>query len=264
MKKLITILVLSSAMLSACEGDPEIVPRTPTEAKIRELMIGYDGKVDMNAFVTDAQRGVWVVDACDMTYTDGKVSDGSGYDGGTLINHMMLLPTGICRTFFTLMHIPGPTVYSEGDQWSVSGEMKNTLALYNPGIEESAKTANYDQYAARTTLELLYYKDGVFVMKGRQPFAYMGGQTSKGVYEDYCRVVGHIATDKATVDRYLSYISYEQYKERRRTKIRRLFLRVYGAVSALRPRFPSGRDVPVVRGRSPGECRCRPVRRKRP
>ncbi len=110
MKKLITILVLSSAMLSACEGDPEIVPRTPTEAKIRELMIGYDGKVDMNAFVTDAQRGVWVVDACDMTYTDGKVSDGSGYDGGTLINHMMLLPTGICRTFFTLMHIPGPTV----------------------------------------------------------------------------------------------------------------------------------------------------------
>ena len=38
MKKLITILVLSSAMLSACEGDPEIVPRTPTEAKIRELM----------------------------------------------------------------------------------------------------------------------------------------------------------------------------------------------------------------------------------
>ena len=123
MKKLITILVLSSAMLSACEGDPEIVPRTPTEAKIRELMIGYDGKVDMNAFVTDAQRGVWVVDACDMTYTDGKVSDGSGYDGGTLINHMMLLPTGICRTFFTLMHIPGPTVYSEGDQWSVSGEI---------------------------------------------------------------------------------------------------------------------------------------------
>ena len=86
MKKLITILVLSSAMLSACEGDPEIVPRTPTEAKIRELMIGYDGKVDMNAFVTDAQRGVWVVDACDMTYTDGKVSDGSGYDGGTLMN----------------------------------------------------------------------------------------------------------------------------------------------------------------------------------
>ena len=79
--------------------------------------------------------------------------------------------------------------------------------------QEEAKTVNYDQYAARTTLELLYYKDGVFVMEGLQPFAYMGGRTSKGVYWDYCRIVGHIATDKATVDKYLSYISYEQYKE---------------------------------------------------
>ena len=42
MKKLITILVLSSAMLSACEGDPEFVPKTSVEAKIHELMIGYD------------------------------------------------------------------------------------------------------------------------------------------------------------------------------------------------------------------------------
>ena len=31
MKKLITILVLSSAMLSACEGDPEFVPKTSVE-----------------------------------------------------------------------------------------------------------------------------------------------------------------------------------------------------------------------------------------
>ena len=38
MKKLITILVLSSAMLSACEGDPEFVPKTSVEAKIHELM----------------------------------------------------------------------------------------------------------------------------------------------------------------------------------------------------------------------------------
>ena len=134
-------------------------------------------------------------------------------DGAALMNSMMLLSNGVCRTFSVLMHIPGPIVYFEGDQWSVSSEMKNTLALYNPGIEESAKTANYDQYAARTTLELLYYKDGVFVMEGLQSFAYMGGWTSKGVYWDYCRVVGHIATDKETVDKYLSYISYEQYKE---------------------------------------------------
>ncbi|WP_290539911.1 hypothetical protein [Alistipes sp.] len=212
MKKLLTILVLSSAMLSACEGDPEFAPKTSVEAKIHELMTGYDGKIHMSAFIADAQRGVWLIDDIDITYTNGKTESGV-MDGAALMNNMMLLPNGVCRTFSALMYIPGPIVYFEGDQWSVSREMKNTLVLYNPGIEENAKTANYDQYAARTTLELLYYKDGVFVMEGLQPFAYMGGWTSEGVYSDYCRVVGHIATDKATVDRYLSYISYKQYKE---------------------------------------------------
>ncbi len=213
MKKIIIILVLSSMMLSACEGDPEIVPRTPTEAKIQELMVGYDGKIDMAAFIADTQRGVWVVDSYDTVYTNGEIRDGRGLMGGSDIYNMMLFFEGKCRIFFWLDHLPeAPDVYKE-IQWSVSDQSKNTLSLYSPRIEEEAKTINYDQYAARTTLELLYYKDGVFVMKGLQPFAYMGGWTSKGVYEDYCRVVGHIATDKATVDRYLSYISYEQYKE---------------------------------------------------
>lgn len=213
MKKVIGILAISVAvMLSACDNDPEFVPKTPTEAKIRELMVGYDGKVDMNAFVADARQGVWQIDEYDMIYTNGEVLNGRELSGGTFLDDMMLLPDGVCRIFFWLDHIPEmPDVYKE-IRWSVSDQSKNTLALYSPGIEESAKTANYDQYAARTTLELLYYKDGVFVMKGRQPFAYWGGQTSKGIYEDFCRVVGHIATDRETVDKYLSYISYEQFK----------------------------------------------------
>lgn len=210
MKKNITILVLATAMLSACEGDPEIAPRTPTEAKIRELMVGYDGKVDMNAFVADAQQGVWLIDEYDMTFTDGKTEYGD-YIGGSMIDNMMLLSDGACREFIWLDYIPGPVVYLEL-QWSVSDQAKNTLALYSPRIEEDAKTANYDQYAARTTLELLYYKDGVFVMKGMQPFGSWGGRTSEGAYKDYCMVVGHIATDRETVDKYLSYISYEQFK----------------------------------------------------
>ena len=41
----------------------------------------------------------------------------------------------------------------------------------------------------------------------------LGREDFEGCYEDYCRVVGHIATDKETVDKYLSYVSYEQYKE---------------------------------------------------
>ena len=212
MKKIIIILVLSSAMLSACDSDPEFVSKTPAEAKIQELMVGYNGKVDMNAFVADAQQGVWMIDEYDMIYTNGEVLNGRELVGGAFLDDMMLFPDGSCHTYIWLGYILGPTVYLES-QWSVSDQSKNTLSLYSPRIEAEAKTANFDQYAARTTLELLYYKDGVFVMKGRQPFAYMGGQTSKGVYEDFCRVVGHIATDKETVDKYLSYISYEQYKE---------------------------------------------------
>lgn len=213
MKRFVTMLVMSAAMLTACEGDPEIVPKTPTEAKIKELLIGYDSNVDMDAFMADVQRGVWLIDSFDITYTNGEVADGSDIDGGYHLNTMMLLPDGVCRKFWSLMYMHGPMVYSEGTQWSVSDRAKNTLDLYSPSIEESAKTANYDQYAARTTLELLYYKDGVFVMKGQQPFAYMGGWTSEGIYEDYCKIVGRVATDKETVDEYLSYMSYEQFKE---------------------------------------------------
>ena len=201
---------MSAVTLSACEGDPEIVPRTPTETKIQELMVGYDGKIDMAAFVADAQQGVWMIDEYDMIYTNGEVLNGRELVGGAFLDDMMLFPNGICRMF--RKSIPNPTVYLES-QWSVSDQSKNTLSLYSPRIEAEAKTANFDQYAARTTLELLYYKDGVFVMKGLQPFGSWGGKTSNGVYKDYCRVVGHIATDKATVDKYLSYISYEQYKE---------------------------------------------------
>ena len=73
-------------------------------------MIGYDGKIDMTVFIADAQRGVWLIDDIDITYTNGKTESGV-MDGAALMNSMMLLPTGICRTFFTLMHIPGPTVY---------------------------------------------------------------------------------------------------------------------------------------------------------
>ena len=58
MKKLITILVLSSAMLSACEGDPEFVPKTSVEAKIHELMIGYDGKIDSGTAVVKLSAAV--------------------------------------------------------------------------------------------------------------------------------------------------------------------------------------------------------------
>ena len=109
MKKMITILVLSSAMLSACEGDPEFVPKTSIEAKIHELMIGYDGKIDMAVFIADAQRGVWLIDDIDITYTNGKTESGV-MDGAAHKKSKMHLHTEKCTTFYTLKHITGKTV----------------------------------------------------------------------------------------------------------------------------------------------------------
>ena len=180
MKKLITILVLSSAMLSACEGDPEFVPKTSVEAKIHELMIGYDGKIDMAVFIADAQRGVWLIDDIDITYTNGKTESGV-MDGAALMNSMMLLPTGICRTFFTLMHIPGPTVYSEGDQWSVSGEMKNTLALYNPGIIKGQCILHFT--ADTPLIAFRIYRRAGNMHKRKECTAYTSGKKHHAIHE---------------------------------------------------------------------------------
>lgn len=187
MKNFILILFIS-AMLTACEKD----------------------QVDMDAFVADAQRGVWMIDDYDITYTNGETLNGKGFDGASNIHSMMLFPDGTCRIFMAVNFLPAIPILYQEIQWS---PLDNGLGFYSAQIEEDAKTANYAQYAAQTTLELLYYKDGAFIMKGMQPFAYWGGMTSQGIYKDYCTVVGHIATDRATVDKYLSYKSYEQYKE---------------------------------------------------
>lgn len=209
MKKIITISILSVALLTACERDADGPVRTMTEAMIEELMTDFDGGIDMDAFLADAQQGVWLVDGYDITYTNGHVEDGTKIDGPGFIYPMMLLPEGVCRKFFVLMYLPGPIVYSE-IEWSVSDRAANTLVLYSSGIEKGAEKENYDHYVARTTLELLYYRDGVFIMKGLQPFAYIGGATAEGYYEEFCTIVGRIVTDRATVDKFLSYKSYEQ------------------------------------------------------
>ena len=39
-------------------------------------MIDYDGKIDMTVFIADAQRGVWLIDDIDITYTNGKTESG--------------------------------------------------------------------------------------------------------------------------------------------------------------------------------------------
>lgn len=204
------ILVLSAAMLTACDKDSQQHFTTSTQERVGELMEDFDGRVDMDAFVADVQRGVWMIDHYDITYTNGETWDGRDIIGATYLHYMMLFPDGTCRIFLSFDFSPLIPILYQEIQWSIVDWSGNRLGLYSAQIEEDAKTAKYDQYAARTTMELLYYRDGVFIMQGMQPYASWGGLTSKGIYKDYCTVVGHIATDQATVDEYLSYLPYKK------------------------------------------------------
>ena len=213
MKRLLFTLFLTTAtLLNACESETDQGNLTPTQEKINELMAGYDGKVDMGAFLEAVQQGVWLFDSIDIIYTNGKRYDGI-MDGGRAIDPMMFMPDGECRIFLSFMSDPRiPTLY-QTIVWSVSDRKANTIELYSEEIARDAETNHFDQYAAATTLELLYYQDGVFIMKGMQPFAYDGGMTSQGIYKDHCMIYGHIATDQETVEKFRAYESYNEYRE---------------------------------------------------
>lgn len=211
MKKLSIFAVLFCTIsLSACNNtDNEF--ENPILSKVEEILNNRTSEPDLAAFLETAQTGVWLYDDLCLHYTNGETYAG-GWLGGTPIDYMMLLPGGECRIFLDLMFNPLIPMLYQKVEWSVSEQRANTLELYSEEIERSAETTHYDQYDARTTLELLYFQDGIFIMKGMQPFAYGGGMTSQGIYWDYCTIVGRIATDKETVEKYRACESYDEYR----------------------------------------------------
>lgn len=208
MKKHLINILCGLALLTACNSGSEIPTLTPEEQIIQETMGDFDGTVDMTSFVNDVQQSLWTVDRLDVSYSNGEFVSNALFDGGSVINRMMLFPDGTGRIFY---HPDDPRYepFYEEIEWSVSESLPNTIELYNPRIELEAPTANYDQHAARTTLELLSYRKGLFVMKGMQPFAYWGGRTSDGIYYDYCLISGKLVTDRKTIDTYLGYAAYD-------------------------------------------------------
>lgn len=212
MKKTFIIAILScTIVLPACESDNDNESINPTLLKVEEILNNRTSEPDLTAFLETAQTGVWKYDELCLHYTNGETYDGV-WSGGAPADYMMLLPDGECRIFLNLMFNPLIPMLYQKIEWSVSEEQPNTLELYSEKIEQDAETHHYDQYAARTTLQLLYYQDGVFIMKGMQPFAYGGGMTSKGIYKDYCTFIGHIDTDEETVAEYLGCELYEEYR----------------------------------------------------
>lgn len=195
--------------MTACNSGSEIPTLTPEEQIIQETMGNFDGPVDMTSFVNDVQQSLWTVDRLDVSYSNGEFVSNALFDGGSVINRMMLFPDGTGRIFHFPDYDPLKPPFYEEIEWCVSESLPNTIELYSPRIELEAPTANYDQHAARTTLELLGYREGHFVMKGMQPFAYWGGRTSEGIYYDYCLISGKLVTDRETIDTYLGYEEYD-------------------------------------------------------
>lgn len=209
MKKHLINILCGLALLTACNSGSEIPTLTPEEQIIQETMGNFDGPVDMTSFVNDVQQSLWTVDRLDVSYSNGEFVSNALFDGGSVINRMMLFPDGTGRIFHFPDYDPLKPPFYEEIEWCVSESLPNTIELYNPRIELEAPTANYDQHAARTTLELLGYREGHFVMKGMQPFAYWGGRTSEGIYYDYCLISGKLVTDRETIDTYLGYEEYD-------------------------------------------------------
>lgn len=200
-----------SALLTACHDSDNNDSLDPGLAKIEEILNNQTSKPDFDEFLKAAQNGIWYLHEIFLFYTNGEMEN--RWWGGTPLHDMILRPDGECRII--CYRSPGssiPTLYVP-ITWNVSASQPNTIELYSETIEQEAETHHYDQVAARTTFELLYYKDGEFIMRGMQPFVYNCGSMFPGVYKDYSIVHGQIITDKETVEKYLAYEEYDSYRE---------------------------------------------------
>lgn len=211
-KSFVFAALFSMILLSAC-NDNDDPQKSPTLLKIEETLNTRDTEIDLAAFLETAQKGVWKYDDICFFYTNGDMAD--EWTGGAPVNYMSFQPNGKAKVFYWQDFNPLLSKYHYNEiEWSVDPERPNTIELYSPYTEKTIKEWTSKgvkcDYAARTTMELLYYQNGVFVMKGLQPYCHSGAAVDAGIYYDYCLFLGHIDTDEATVNEYQSYPSIEE------------------------------------------------------
>ncbi len=164
-----------------------------------------------NIFINDAVGSVWMSKSYDLHFTNGEVWQDVKTAGGTHVHNMMLFSDGTARYFIFPCDPDIPTSYKEW-QWSAEPE-KLTITIYDPELEEYAETDEFTGYSARTTLELISYKEGDFVMQGVQPGS-IGVLPSQGLYIDYATIHGRICKEGDIVEEYLSYGEYTVENEK--------------------------------------------------
>lgn len=215
MRKIFAFAVLFCATaLSACDNTTDDI-QNPSLSKIETLLNAQTTEPDFSAFLQTMQNGVWIPNDLCLFYTNGEIEDGN-WTGGSHIHDMMLLPNGECRVFWWADYNPRIPMLYLAHEWNICTSQPNSIELYSKEYDEEMQNPDIphaDFYAPRTTMELLYYKDGVFVMKGMQPIVYSSSDAYQGIYMDYFLIHGHIDTSPETVAKYLTYEHYEEYKE---------------------------------------------------
>lgn len=195
---MLSALFIISGLIMSCEKDKyhsEFEKRVYGLAKTSK-------KVNLNAFVADMQRGIFICTEYEAVRKNGERF--SQLDGGTWVDPMMFSSDGTGKIYFDLGLSSGTSFcYYNTIEWEVSVS-KNTIELYDPFIDIENR---YEHMASRTKLELLYYKDGHFVMKGAQPYCY------SGPFVDYTLIEGWIRFDQATLDEFAKYVPYEEIKD---------------------------------------------------
>lgn len=188
---ILAVLLLLTGLATSCEKDNY---KSEFEKKVYELA-KTQKKVDFNGFISDMQRGIFICYEYECVEKNG---DRSGMmDGGTWVDDMSFSSDGNGKIYFNPNYDPSIHFYRT-IKWKTSGN--NTIELYAPYFDNSAS----NHVAARTQLELLYYKNGHFAMKGTQPYSYTGPTII-----DYILIEGYIRFDQETLDEYAAYKPYE-------------------------------------------------------
>ena len=164
-------LLLTITLVGCSDGDTW-TPRHQI-ARIENLISTHPATTsDFTAFVTDLEQGVWNLDNW-ITYRNGEIWNTSfsgfvntAFGRGSQFLDLLFYPDGECRQCYLYApapynNIPYPFLYTTL-QWNFDPN-NLTITLINSNYQA------LDSPYYKTTLRLLYYRYGEFVMDGLQP-----------------------------------------------------------------------------------------------
>jgi hypothetical protein len=173
MRRLLLFTLTASAMaVSGCDDGDNWTPRHQINY-VQSLVSDYPATAaDFHTFITDIEQGVWDIDNW-ITYRNDEVWNSSfsgfinsAFGKGSQFLNLIFYADGTCRQCFLYApapynNIPYPFLYTTL-LWSFDSE-NLTISLTNPTYQ--AEGSPY----AQTSLRLLYYRYGEFIMDGLQP-----------------------------------------------------------------------------------------------